>query len=1174
MERNLPYPKGCPPSVLAHPNTSLVVMVQYSCWSTPAYLVFVLGTVTFAAAQQLQNDSDNGAPPAVTYADIVRADQPAAYWRFDDERGAAEANGQAWVPQQITSGVGFSKAGPVAPKFPLFESANRAVTFEKPASLRYDDPGANSPYDFAAGDAITLEAWVDPSKLANGQQVYVIGKGRTNNSGFGADNHNWSLRLVGKDGACHISFLFRDADNRKGVQEDWHRWTSEAGFAPNSGWHHVAVSYQFGRGDSVRGYIDGRGSKGKWDYGGQTNEAPVVDDDQIWIGSASGNNAGNSFSGSIDEIAIYRTALSAERIAARWKVVQAKPYITSVPIPERQVLVEVLEGIPDQWNWDFVPPTPSERFTQQDLAFVELPRKYNPHGVIDDRSSPFVLWAHATVDWPVGKQRILLRSRSGARLYIDDQLIVENPFQSNKTDGHNAYVPVESHVSPNIRPLQPGDHEEVREVDLPAGQHRLRLEVVVGGKKRRPELGETSVSMAPAGTADFWVIGFGNETSTANSRNQTASADRSGNAATLGNFPLTDAGWTAWEFSTRDKLLASNQSRRLAAAAEYAKYWQRRHDWARAQVGQASSLPYDSIDGYINAKLANENVAANPICDDYAFIRRIYLDIIGVTPSAQQVQEFVADTNPHKRSRVIDELLKNRGWADNWVGYWQDVLAENPNIVNPTLNNTGPFRWWIYEALLDNKPLDRFATELILMEGSTRYGGTAGFAVASENDAPLAAKAQNIGLAFLAFDMRCARCHDAPSHDFSQEDLFNLAAMLHRGEQTLPKSSTIPGDDKAHASLMVKVSLKPGQKIAPRWPFEGDFQTEVPRDLLTDPHDPREELALRITSPRNPRFAKVFVNRLWQRYMGLGIVEPVDDWETAQPSHPELLEWLARELITHDYDAQHIARLIFNAAAYQRQPTADPEKARLLAAPLRRRMTAEQVLDSLLATAGKEAHTEEITVDSDGGRLETGSLHLGLPTRAWRFATMGNERDRPSLSLPGAQTAVTLLESFGWRATRQDPLTYREKEPTVLQPAILANGVFAKRAAQLSEDSAFVTMALAAETPADFVEVAFRQILSRPPTESERDVFVSLLADDFSSRKTGAKAGPVPGWPARDGVNWSNHLQTRSNEIRIARQREFEKGDPPTTQLSANWRERAEDLVWTLVNSPEYVWLP
>jgi len=316
------------------------------------------------------------------------------------------------------------------------------------------------------------------------------------------------------------------------------------------------------------------------------------------------------------------------------------------------------------------------------------------------------------------------------------------------------------------------------------------------------------------------------------------------------------------------------------------------------------------------------------------------------------------------------------------------------------------------------------------------------------------------------------------------------------------------------------------------------------------------------------------VNRIWHRYFGRGIVEPVDDWETAQPSHPELLDWLANELVNHDYDAKHIARLIFNSAAYQREPTANVEKVRVFAAPLRRRMTAEQVLDSLLLAAGKEAHTEEMTVDSDGSRLENSSINLGLPRRAWQFTTMGNERDRPSLSLPAAQLAVTLLETFGWRATRQDPLTYREKEPTVLQPAILANGVVAKRIAQLSEDSAFVTMALAAETPADFVDVAFRQILSRTPTAAERDLFVSLLGDDFSSRKTGASPGPIPGWPARDGVSWSNHLSTEANQVRVARQREFEKGDSPTTRLTRDWRERAEDLVWTLINSPEYVWIP
>src|SRR5207244_12352744 len=186
-----------------------------------------------------------------------------------------------------------------------------------------------------------------------------------------------------------------------------------------------------------------------------------------------------------------------------------------------------------------------------------------------------------------------------------------------------------------------------------------------------------------------------------------------------------------------------------------------------------------------------------------------------------------------------------------------------------------------------------------------------------------------------------------------------------------------------------------------------------------------------------------------------------------------------------------------------RRPTADTEKATRFPAPRRRRMTAEQMLDSLLAVAGKEAHVEEMNVDVDSSRLETSSINLGLPTRAWRFTTMGNERDRPSLSLPFAQTAVTLLETFGWRASRQDPLTYREKEPTVLQPAILANGAFARRIAQLSEDSAFVPLALAAETPADFIETAYRQIIARPPTADERDLFISLLSEDFSNRKTG-----------------------------------------------------------------------
>jgi hypothetical protein len=232
------------------------------------------------------------------------------------------------------------------------------------------------------------------------------------------------------------------------------------------------------------------------------------------------------------------------------------------------------------------------------------------------------------------------------------------------------------------------------------------------------------------------------------------------------------------------------------------------------------------------------------------------------------------------------------------------------------------------------------------------------------------------------------------------------------------------------------------------------------------------------------------------------------------------------------------------------------------------------VLDSLLATAGKELHVEDLNIDVEGTRLETSSISLGRPDRAWQFTSMSNERDRPSLSLPAAQTAVTVLEAFGWRSSRQDPLTNREKEPTVLQPAILANGALPKRVSQLSEDSRFVQLALDAKSPEQFVASVYQQILSRQPTAEEQVLFVELMAGGFADRKTGMAPGPKPSWPKRDGVSWSNHLQGKSNEIRLAWQKQVEKGDPPTTQLTADWRERAEDLVWTLVNSPEFVWIP
>ncbi|HHK40965.1 MAG TPA: DUF1553 domain-containing protein, partial [Planctomycetaceae bacterium] len=566
-----------------------------------------------------------------------------------------------------------------------------------------------------------------------------------------------------------------------------------------------------------------------------------------------------------------------------------------------------------------------------------------------------------------------------------------------------------------------------------------------------------------------------------------------------------------------------------------------------------------------------------PVIDDAAFLRRVTLDVWGVVPTPEQARQFLSDRHPDRRGRLIERLLEGPQWADHWVGYWQDVLAENPNIIKPTLNNSGPFRYWIHESFLDNKPIDRFATELILMEGSRYLGGPAGFELATENDVPMAAKARVVAQAFLGIELKCARCHDDPFRDYRQRDLFQLAAMLGRARQEVPESSSIPGGSEAAKSLIVEVTLQPGEKVPPAFAFASLHEPELPKAFLRTKGDLREQLALWITSPHNRRFARVMANRIWHFYMGYGLVEPVDDWEDPDPVDSSLLDYLAWELATHDYDVKHVARLILSSQAYQRQAQSftgpEPSSAQRLAGPARRRMRAEQLVDSLMAICDKPFDTGPLTLDSDGALQMKIALDLGEPTRAWQFASLANERDRPSLAMPFAQPFVSLMETFGWRSSRQDPLTVRAELATVLQPAILNNGLVVQRAVRLSDDSALTKLALQVQPLDTLVEQLFLRVLTRRPSASERRAFAELLAPGYDHRVKDAplvRRKPLP----RGLVSWSNHLSSRANEIKLELQKAVAQGDPPSERLSADWRQRMEDAVWTLLNSPEFLFIP
>ncbi|MDX1563767.1 MAG: LamG-like jellyroll fold domain-containing protein [Phycisphaeraceae bacterium] len=259
-------------------------------------------------------------------ADVILADGPIAYWRLNLPDGATEVVNLV-QPGSLTGRVHkveFNRPGPSPTEFPDFEPENTSADFDGHNDyIVIRDPGDDSVFDFENGDAITLEAWINPRSIRDDTQVYIVGKGRTKNKGFPAENHNWGLRIRGEEDLCKLSFIFRDRDNRPksspGYRQDWHRWVSREGFAPNTGWHHVAVTYRFGDPDSLRGYIDGRPVDGFWDYGGKTSQPPVVDNDEVWIGSALGGQGSSTFDGLIDEVAIYRKTLSFEQVRNHYR---------------------------------------------------------------------------------------------------------------------------------------------------------------------------------------------------------------------------------------------------------------------------------------------------------------------------------------------------------------------------------------------------------------------------------------------------------------------------------------------------------------------------------------------------------------------------------------------------------------------------------------------------------------------------------------------------------------------------------------------------------------------------------------------------------------------------------------------------------------------------------------
>lgn len=1103
-----------------------------------------------------------------SYQQKVLKDAPAFYWSAEQAGKLESLNSIGTVPSvsaAITGGVSRKIPGPRSEEYPGFSDKNSAIQFTAPNQwLVVKDHGEKSPLKFQNGDALTIEAWVNPKAMSNVAFPYIVGKGRTSNPGFNPNNQNYALRLTNVGKTYAISFFFVDEEVLKGgsATTNGHRWTTTKSFPADGAWHHIALSYKFGEPESIQGYIDGKQTNGKWDLAGPTTKKPIVDNDELWIGAAM--QGGNHFQGGMDELAIYRKIVPAKTLSARFKrnkvdYLQKLIDQTVKNAPTKNVLVDIHEGIADTRSWDFRPTGKETVYDTPAFALTKLPTKYNSRGIITDRKTPYLVHAYSTVKLPAGDHEFVLRSMNTARLYIDGKLQSETPFMELSGSAHGTMHKVQPPEKGELS--MPIVHTEKRLTFQSDGKpHVFSLMTIVGEKSRPDFLGELVLACGKPGNT-YQLLGH------------------------QPKWSFNTKGWTA--FRTADEIHRTqwNNKHRIQVSLSEADYWKNRHQkaakWVESQPKIAiptvlNATSNHPIDLFIEAELQKKELKPTSKINDLAYLRRITLDLTGLNPTPEQIAVYLDDAKESRRKNVVDRLLKSSHWADHWVSYWQDILAENPGMTKPNLNNSGPFRWYLHDALTDNRSYDRMVSELILLDGSIHNGGTAGFGIAANNDAPMAAKAHILGTAFLGIEMKCARCHDAPYHQSLQRDLFEIAAMLDQKPLEVPLSSSISATPEQIAKMPVAVTVKPGEKIAPNWPFKEllSKQSVMEQGIVRNPDNTREMLGAFITHHANERFAKVIVNRFWKRLLGRGIVEPAEDWETGDASHPQLLDWLARDFVKQGYDLKKLTQLIVTSNLYQRQSVeSHSNQQKYFAGPTRKRLTAEQIVDTVFQVVGKPLPSERLTYNSDGRQIWVNFIDLGQPRKSWELVAISNERERPSMALPKAQSVVDVLSAYGWRSERQDPVTDRELTPTPLQPLALANGSMLNRAVEISDQGGIVTLALEVNTVDELIDSLFLQILSRSPNDEEKKLYQALLSPGFEQRKTGAEK-MLPKTIFRSPLTWSFHFDPVAAEEGIRQQALVEQGEIPTKRLNDQWRKQAEDALWALLNTPEFIFVP
>jgi hypothetical protein len=458
--------------------------------------------------------------------------------------------------------------------------------------------------------------------------------------------------------------------------------------------------------------------------------------------------------------------------------------------------------------------------------------------------------------------------------------------------------------------------------------------------------------------------------------------------------------------------------------------------------GGSAPTPANRIDELVFARLKQLDIRPARHCSEAVFVRRAYLDIIGTLPTGHEAREFILDKNPAKRTALIDRLLERDEFADYWAMKWSDLLrvkAEFP--INLWPNATQAYHRWILASIRENKSYDQFARELLTSSGSNFRVGPVNFYRAMQNREPEGI-AQTVALTFMG-----ERADKWPKEKLSAfAGFFSQIGYKYTSEW---KEEIVFFDPGLATNGLARAAAFPNGKSV----------------KLSADKDPREVFADWLIDAKNPWFARNIANRVWSWLLGRGIIhEPDDIRPDNPPSHPELLAYLEKEMVSSQYDPKHLYRLILNSQTYQLSAiprTEKPEGAVEFAHYPLRRLEAEVLIDAL----------NQIT-----GTTEKYSSAIPEP---FTFIP----EDQRAIALPDGSISSSFLEMFG-RASRDTGLeSERNNRPTSGQRLHLLNSSHIQRKLEQSRMIQYQTGSK--KTPNEIAVGMYLGILSRFPTEEE-----------------------------------------------------------------------------------------